>query len=101
MQSSLVTDALKMAWFRRQPAPGLIFHSDRGSQYFGHEFQDTLAGYKMKSIKAYPKNGEQVVKIAVYPALIPDIFPAFDLTVNGSPCTPLQSKSLIYKRKSR
>ena len=32
MQSSLVTDALKMAWFRRQPAPGLIFHSDRGSQ---------------------------------------------------------------------
>jgi transposase InsO family protein len=31
MQSSLVTDALKMAWFRRHPAPGLIFHSDRGS----------------------------------------------------------------------
>ena len=49
MQSSLVTDALKMAWFRRHPAPGLIFHSDRGSQYCGHEFQGTLAGYKMKS----------------------------------------------------
>ncbi len=30
MQSSLVADALKMAWFRRQPASGLIFHSDRG-----------------------------------------------------------------------
>ena len=29
MQSSLVTDALKMAWFRRRPKPGLIFHSDR------------------------------------------------------------------------
>ena len=26
MQSSLVTDALKMAWFRRHLAPGLIFH---------------------------------------------------------------------------
>jgi transposase InsO family protein len=49
MQSSLVTDALKIAWFRRHPAPGLIFHSDRGSQYCGHEFQNTLAGYKMKS----------------------------------------------------
>jgi len=32
MQSSLVTDALRMAWFRRHPEPGLIFHSDRGSQ---------------------------------------------------------------------
>lgn len=39
MQSSLVTDALKMAWFRRHPAPGCIFHSDRASQYCGHEFR--------------------------------------------------------------
>ena len=38
-----------MAWFRRHPAPDLIFHSDRGSQYCGHEFQDTLKGYKMQS----------------------------------------------------
>lgn len=49
MQSSLVTDALKMSWFRRHPAPGLIFHSDRGSQYCGHEFQSTLTDYKMRS----------------------------------------------------
>lgn len=32
MQASLVTDALRMAYFRRKPAPGLIVHSDRGSQ---------------------------------------------------------------------
>jgi hypothetical protein len=25
MQASLVTDALRMAWFRRHPTPGLIF----------------------------------------------------------------------------
>jgi transposase InsO family protein len=49
MQSSLVTDALRMPWFRRAPGAGVIFHSDRGSQYCGHEFQSTLAGYRMKS----------------------------------------------------
>lgn len=42
MQADLVKDALAMAWFRRRPAPGLIFHSDRGSQYFSHEFQNAL-----------------------------------------------------------
>src|SRR5262244_1663110 len=40
MKTDLVSDALRMAWFRRHPAPGLIFHSDRGSQYCSHEFQD-------------------------------------------------------------
>ena len=49
MQTSLVTDALRMAWFRRHPEPGLIFHSDRGSQYCSHEFQAVLAGYGMRS----------------------------------------------------
>jgi transposase InsO family protein len=49
MQASVVTDALRMAWFRRQPAPGLIFHSDRGSQYCSHEFQSELKGYAMRS----------------------------------------------------
>jgi putative transposase len=33
MQASMVADALRMAWFRRRPVPGLIFHSDRGSHY--------------------------------------------------------------------
>ena len=49
MQTSAVTDALRMAWFRRRPEPGLIFHSDRGSQYCSHAFQDALKEYKMKS----------------------------------------------------
>lgn len=47
MQTSLVTDALRMAWFRRQPTPGLIVHSDRGSQYCAHTFQAALASYGM------------------------------------------------------
>ncbi len=49
MQTSLVTDALRMAWFRRHPEPGLIFHSDRGSQYCSHDFQAALKGHGMAS----------------------------------------------------
>ena len=49
MQTSLVTDALRMAWFRRHPEPGLIFHSDRGSQYCSNGFQAALKGYGMRS----------------------------------------------------
>jgi len=46
MQSSLVADALKMAWFRRHPAAGLIFHSDRGSQGgFNHRRLHSTLGY--------------------------------------------------------
>ncbi len=54
MQSSLVTDALRMAWFRRAPEAGVIFHSDRGSQYCGHEFQAALAGYALMATQIPP-----------------------------------------------
>jgi len=33
MRTELVTDALEMALARRRPAPGLIWHSDQGSQF--------------------------------------------------------------------
>jgi transposase InsO family protein len=33
MRTKLVEDALHMAFARRRPAPGVIFHSDKGSQY--------------------------------------------------------------------
>jgi len=49
MRQELVVDALRMAWFRRRPAPGLIMHSDRGSQYCGKEFTRTLKAYGMKA----------------------------------------------------
>jgi putative transposase len=48
MQSSLVTDALRMAWFMRSPEAGVICHSDCGSQG-DHKFRAALAGYEMKS----------------------------------------------------
>jgi putative transposase len=44
MQRDLVIDALEMAWFRRCPDKkvGLIFHSDRGSQYASDDFNKLL-----------------------------------------------------------
>lgn len=47
MTTDIVMDALTMAWFRRQPAPGLIHHSDRGSQYASAVFQTKLTEYGM------------------------------------------------------
>ena len=47
MTKDLVIDALRMAWFRRRPSPGLIHHSDRGSQYCSQDFQKQLAEYGM------------------------------------------------------
>jgi len=45
LRSELVTDALNMALQRRRPTPGLIHHSDRGSQYtsisFGARLEQT------------------------------------------------------------
>lgn len=47
MTADIVMDALSMAWFRRQPAPGLMHHSDRGSQYASGAFQARLQEYGM------------------------------------------------------
>lgn len=47
MTVDIVIDALTMAWFRRRPAPGLIHHSDRGSQYASLAFQARLKEYGM------------------------------------------------------
>ena len=47
MTRDLVIDALRMAWFKRHPdkEAGLIFHSDRGSQYASEDYRDVLKDY--------------------------------------------------------
>jgi putative transposase len=42
MHTELVSRALLMAIGQRQPAAGLLLHSDRGSQYASHEYQRLL-----------------------------------------------------------
>ena len=49
MTTELIKDALTMCYWRRKPEPGVIFHSDRGSQYCSKEFRTLLATYQMTS----------------------------------------------------
>lgn len=42
LHRQLVIDALQMALTTRQPPPGLLHHSDRGSQYASEEYQSLL-----------------------------------------------------------
>jgi len=44
MTDDLVITAFKNALVRRCPTPGLIFHSDRGSQYCSKRFQSLIKG---------------------------------------------------------
>lgn len=47
METSLVVTALTMAIGRRQPPPGLLHHSDRGSQYASAVYQALLQQHQM------------------------------------------------------
>jgi putative transposase len=47
METSLVREALQMALTQRQPAAGLLHHSDRGRQYASAEYQALLAAHGM------------------------------------------------------
>lgn len=47
MDVGLVKGALEMAIGRRHPEPGLIHHTDRGSQYACHAYRDMLSQHGM------------------------------------------------------
>ena len=52
LKTDLVLDALNMAIYTRRPQPGLIHHSDRGSQYTSVEF-----GSRLKEAGLLPSMG--------------------------------------------
>ncbi len=47
MRAKLCCDALKMALGHRGPVPGLMHHSDRGSQYAGQKYRTMLGSAKI------------------------------------------------------
>ena len=47
IDTALVIQALQMATTSRKPKPGLIFHSDRGSQYASHLFQEVITKFEI------------------------------------------------------
>lgn len=53
MQSTMHTDmvfrALLMAVWRRKPPAGLLVHSDQGTQFTGHDWQDFLKAHGLVS----------------------------------------------------
>lgn len=49
MTTALVSQALEKAFRLRQPPLGLVFHSDRGSQYTSKDYRKLLASYGMKA----------------------------------------------------
>ena len=49
LHRQLVIDALQMAIMARQPPPGLLHHSDRGSQYASDDYQALLTQASMVS----------------------------------------------------
>ena len=48
MTKDLVIRAFRQALQHGDPQPGLIFHSDRGSQYASYAFQDLLRGHNVR-----------------------------------------------------
>jgi putative transposase len=48
MKATLVCDALKMALWQRKPKPGLLVHSDRGSQYVSQAYLNLLKAWSCK-----------------------------------------------------
>ncbi len=55
MRTELVADALGMAIAARRPGPGLIFHSDRGTQYTSTEFTGLLADHEIIQSLSRPR----------------------------------------------
>jgi putative transposase len=47
MAQELTLAALQMAITNRRPAPGLLHHADRGSQYAAHDYRRLLARHGM------------------------------------------------------
>ena len=63
LRAELVTDALEMALAHRRPAPGLIWHSDQGSQFVSLAF-----GQKARAAGIAPVDGQHAATASTTPS---------------------------------
>ena len=49
MTASLISQAMIKAYSLRQPPKGLVFHSDRGSQYTSQDYRKLLGSYTIRA----------------------------------------------------
>lgn len=69
LTAALTVDAFKMAWQHRRPLPGLIYHSDRGTQYTSGNSRAALA-----AVGAVPSMGPSMGRSALDNALAESFF---------------------------
>ncbi|MFB5205011.1 transposase, partial [Stenotrophomonas sp. 3diitr2024] len=56
LTEELVVKAFANAWALHPQRPGLIFHSDRGGQYWGNEFRQLLQSHDVVQSMSRPGN---------------------------------------------
>jgi putative transposase len=74
MRAELVNQALSMAIEQRQPAAGLIRHTDRGSQYGADSYRQLLSQHGMQSSMRRKGNGwDNAVAESFFHTLNPEL----------------------------
>ena len=84
IEARLAVAALKVALKRRRPPPGLVHHSDRGSQYASGAYRQLLAAYGIVGSMSRRSNpydnakAESFMKTLKVEAVCPMAFETFD-----------------------
>ena len=100
MGAQLVADALRMAWFRRRPAPGLIFHSDRGSQYASKAFAKQLRAFAMRaSMSRKGDCGDNAVAESLFGSLKTESLHRHDFGTRRAACDEIMAWTTRYNHK--
>jgi transposase InsO family protein len=98
MTSELVMEALKMAVDQRQPAAGLVHHSDRGSQYASGAFQQVLSAQGM--VCSMSRKGDcydNAVMESFYGKLKTELVSFAGLAGQGSFATRAQARQAVFE----
>jgi len=101
MRTSLILEAMAMAFTSRRPAPGLIFHSDRGSQYTSTAFRDLLARHQLRQSLSRPRQcWDNAVAESFFATLKTELIYRSALpTINATRTAVFEYIEVFYNRK--